>query len=47
MLKRGGREFSMFMSENICALFDLFDKAVTEGVRANTVKTWSKPFDET
>ena len=30
--KRGGRQFSMFMSENICTLVDLFDKAVAEGV---------------
>ena len=29
--KRGGRQFSMFMSENICALVDFFDKAVAEG----------------
>ena len=29
--KRGGRQFSMFMSENICILVDLFDKAVAEG----------------
>ena len=30
---RGGRQFSMFMSENICTMVDLFDKAVAEGVR--------------
>ena len=30
--KRGGKQFSMFMSENICALVDLFDKAVAEGM---------------
>ena len=29
--KRGGRQFSMFMSQNICALVDLFDKAVVGG----------------
>ena len=29
--KRGGRRFNMFMSENICTLVDLFDKAVSEG----------------
>ena len=29
--KRGGRQFSMFMSENICTLVDLFDKTVAEG----------------
>ena len=45
--KRGGRQFSMFMSENICALVDLFDKAVAEGARPNTVKTRSEPYDET
>ena len=28
---RGGRQFSMFMSENICTMVDLFDKAVTGG----------------
>ena len=39
--KRGGRQFSMFMSENICALVDLFDKAVAEGARPNTMKTRS------
>ena len=31
--KRGGRQFSMFISENICAMVDLFDKAVAEGAR--------------
>ena len=25
---RGGRQFNMFMSENICTMVDLFDKAV-------------------
>ena len=30
---RGGRQFSMFMSENICFMVDVFDKAVAEGVR--------------
>ena len=30
---RGGRQFDMFMSENICTMVDLFDKAVAEGVR--------------
>ena len=33
-------EVSMFMS-------DLFDKAVSEGARPNTVKTRSQPNDET
>ena len=31
----------------ICALIDLFDNAVAEGVRPNTVKTRSEPYDET
>ena len=31
--KRGGRQFNMFMSENICTMVDLLDKAVAEGVR--------------
>ena len=31
--KRGGRQFSMFKSENICTMVDLFDKAVAEGAR--------------
>ena len=26
--KRGARQFSMFMSQNICALVALFDKAI-------------------
>ena len=30
---RGGRQFNMFMSENICTMADLFNKAVAEGVR--------------
>ena len=30
---RGGRQFNMFMSENICTMVDLFDKAVAEGAR--------------
>ena len=30
---RGGRQFSMFMSENMCTMVDLFEKAVAEGVR--------------
>ena len=36
----------MFMSQNICALVDLFDKAVAEGVRPNTVKTKSEPYNK-
>ena len=35
------------MSQNICVLVDLFDKAVAEGARPNTVKTRSEPYDET
>ena len=27
----GGRQFNMFMSENICTMVDLFDKAVAGG----------------
>ena len=34
------------MSQNICALVDLFDKAVAEGARPNTVKTRSEGDDE-
>ena len=30
---RGGRQFSMFMSENICAMVDFFEKAVAEEAR--------------
>ena len=30
---RGGRQFNMFMSENIFTMVDLFEKAVAEGVR--------------
>ena len=41
-------EVSMFMSENTCALVDLFDKAVNcqEGARPNRVKTRSQPYHE-
>ena len=31
------------MSQNICALVDLFDKTVAEGARPSTVKTRSDP----
>ena len=31
------------MSQNICSLVDLFDKAVAEGARSKTVKTRSEP----
>ena len=34
------------MSQNICALVDLFDKAFAEGARPNTVKTRSEPDNE-
>ena len=37
----------MCLSENVFALVDLFDKAVAEGARLNTVKTRSQPYDET
>ena len=37
----------MFMNQKICALVDLFDKAVAEGARPNIVKTRSEPYDET
>ena len=36
----------MFMSENICALVDLFDKAVAEGARPNNVKTRWEAYDD-
>ena len=40
-------DVSTFSSENICALVDdLFDKAVAEGTRPNTVKTRSQPYNE-
>ena len=29
--KRGARQFNMFISENICTMVDLFDKAVAVG----------------
>ena len=31
------------MRENICALVDLFDKAVAEGARPNTMKRCQNP----
>ena len=34
---------SVRLSQNICALVDLFDKAVAVGARPNTVKTRSEP----
>ena len=38
MLKEEGRQFSMFMSENICTMLDLFDKAVAEGASNHCAK---------
>ena len=35
------------MSQNICTLVVLFDRAVAEGARPNTVKTRSEPYGET
>ena len=32
MQKEEGMQFSMFMSENICTMVDLFDKTVAERV---------------
>ena len=47
MLKEeAGRQFSMFMSENICSIVGHFDKAVTEG-RVITVETRSEGEEET
>ena len=37
----------MFMSENICIMVDLFDKAVAEGGEIITVRTRSEGDDET
>ena len=45
--KRGGRQSSMFISENICTIFDLFDKAVEEGGEIITMETRSEGDDET
>ena len=50
MLKEEGRQFSVFMSENICSMVDLFDKAVAEGGgggRVITVEASSEGDDET
>ena len=43
---RGGRQFNMFLSENICTMVDLFDKAIQEGIRI-TVERKSEDDDET
>ena len=43
---RGGRQFSMFMSENICTMVDLFDKAVAEGGEIITVERKSEGDDD-
>ena len=46
--KRGDRQFSMFMSENIYTMVDLFDKAVAGGGGArNHCGTRSEGDDET
>ena len=37
----------MFMSENICIMVDLFDKAVSGGDEIITVETSSEGNDET
>ena len=44
---RGGRQINMFMSENICTMFDLFDKAVAVWVTIITVETRSEGDDRT
>ena len=44
--KRGGRQFNMFISQNICTLVDLFGKKVVEG-RVVTVETRLEGDDET
>ena len=38
------KEVSMVMSENTCALVDLFDKAVAERARPNTVTVTIAPL---
>ena len=40
---RGGRQFNMFMSKNICTMVDLFNKAVAGGVKFITVERKSEP----
>ena len=44
---RGGRQFNMFMSENISTMVDLFNKAVYRGVEIITVERKSEGDDET
>ena len=44
---RGGRQFSIFISEKNYTLVDLFDKAVAEGARLITVETRWEGDDET
>ena len=43
---RRGRQFNMFMSENICTMVDLLDKAVAEG-EIITVERKSEGDNET
>ena len=48
MLKEEGKQFSVFMSENICTLVDLFDKAVAEGPSnqcGNEVGRWRRNIE--
>ena len=42
---RGGRQLNMFMSETICTMVDLFDKAVAEGGEIITVERKSEDDD--
>ena len=44
---RGGRQFNMFMSENICTMVDLFDKAVAGGGKIITVERKSEGDNQT
>ena len=44
---RGGRQFNMFMSENICTMVDLFDKAVVGGGKIITVERKSEGDNQT
>ena len=36
--ERGGRQLSVFMSENLVCMVDLFDQAGTEGARYSVLK---------
>ena len=44
---RGGRQFNMFMSKNICTIVDLFNKAVAGGVKFITVERKSEGDNQT